>query len=82
MALGVHALTMSRVLDVRKRKQDLTINAQPFFFVFLLQSLSFVSYSKPSRQWQSRRDDKSSTWTVFDLFCEKKTSGATEMDAP
>lgn len=41
MALGEHALTISHVLDVRKRKQDLTIDAQPFFFLFLFPSLSF-----------------------------------------
>lgn len=82
MALGEHALTMSHVLDVRKRKQDLTIDAQPFFCFPFAISLSLIPSSKPSRQWQSRRDDNSSTWTGFDLFCEKKTSGATEMDAP
>lgn len=51
-------------------------------FLFSFCNLSLILSSKPSRQWQSWRDDNSSTWTGFDLFCEKKTSGATEMDAP
>lgn len=40
MALGEHALTISHVLDVRNRKQDLTIDAQPFFFLLLFASVS------------------------------------------